>query len=297
MIAQQFLRQYAYASGVEEDVAQLEIVLTYALQRIGELGLWRRLALKGGTSLRKTVFGTSGRFSQGIDLLATDQETPNVEDALVDGLTHEPFHGLTFNVQDYRYSQGGNFGVQVSYQHAYGRGVFELQVSHRSDLVLSPVDAELLPQSYFPRLEFRPGSVTNVHRVEMLAEKVLACARRLGGSGKDVYDLYQYAQRPFEISLLRSLVCAKAWTDGVQFDPDGFLARLEPRAFNWTELRGLLGRGLLLDQAQACRTVQERLASLRELTALEQRVLADTTYHRDHAAYGQLADEARSMVG
>jgi predicted nucleotidyltransferase component of viral defense system len=80
VIARQFLRQYAHAAGVDEDVAAQEVVLTYVLQRIGELELWRRLAFKGGTSLRKTVFGNTGRFSRDIDLLALDADPPKPED-------------------------------------------------------------------------------------------------------------------------------------------------------------------------------------------------------------------------
>ncbi len=273
MIARQFLRQYAHAAGVDEDVAALEVVLTYVLQRIGELGLWERLAFKGGTSLRKTVFGSAGRFSQDIDLLGVDIAEPKAEDQLLDGLGSDQYHGLAFGAADFRYSLEGNFGAVVEYHHDYGAGSFELQISHRRDLVLPTRMVELIQQTYFSRLEFTPATVNNVHPVEMLAEKILACARRLGGSGKDVYDLFQYAQRPIEFEILRRVVCAKAWTDGVAFDPDAFMRDLDPRRFAWQELRGLVGRGHVVQQAAAISTIQERYRPLRDLTELERRVL------------------------
>ena len=31
----------------------------------------------------------------------------------------------------------------------------------------------------------------------MIGEKIMACNRRLGGSAKDIYDLYLWAARPF----------------------------------------------------------------------------------------------------
>ncbi len=295
MIARQFVRQYANAAGVDEDVAALEVVLTYVLQRIGELGLWERLAFKGGTSLRKAVFGSSGRFSQDIDLLAVDADEPKAEDQLLDGLVRDQYHGLVFEAADFRYSLEGNFAAVVEYRHDYGAGRFELQISHRRDLVLPTRMVGLIAQTYFQRLEFAPAMLHNVHPIEMLAEKLLACARRLGGSGKDVYDLHQYSQRPIEFEILRRVVCAKAWTDRVAFDPDAFLRDLDPRRFAWQELRGLVGRGQMVEQAGACRTIQERYRPLRDLTELERRVLSDATAHRDQSAYRALVDEARRL--
>jgi predicted nucleotidyltransferase component of viral defense system len=295
VIARQFLRQYAHAAGVDDDVAVQEVVLTYVLQRIGELALWRRLAFKGGTSLRKTVFGNTGRFSRDIDLLALDADAPKPEDELLDGLGREPFYGLAFEVIDYRYSREGNFGGIVRYRHDYGEGTLDIQISHRRDLVLPARPVELISQTYFPRLEFAPASVNNLRPMEMLAEKVLACARRLGGSGRDVYDLYQYAQRPIDFETLRRVVCAKAWTDGVVFEPDEFLRSVDPRRFNWGELRGLLGPGQAVEQAAACRAIQERYGPLRDLTELELRALADATAHRDRRAYQELVEETRRL--
>lgn len=293
MIARQFLRQYSHAAGVDEDVAMQEVVLTYVLQRIGELGLWQRLAFKGGTSLRKTIFGNTGRFSRDIDLLALDADAPKPEDELLDGLGREQFYGLAFEVMDYRYSLEDNFGALIRYRHDYGEGIIDVQVSHRRDLVLPMRAVELIPQIYFPRLGFAPASVNNLHPVEMLAEKVLACARRLGG--RDVYDLYRYAQRPIDFETLRRVVCAKAWTDGVALDPDEFLRSLHPGRFNWGELRGLLGRGQAVQQEAACRTIQERYGPLGDLTELERRALADATTHRDRRAYQELVEEARRV--
>lgn len=47
----------------------------------------------------------------------------------------------------------------------------------------------------------------------MIAEKIMACSRRLKGSGKDVYDLGLWADRPFDEALVRRLAVLKAWTD------------------------------------------------------------------------------------
>src|SRR3954469_1975370 len=80
MVARAFVRQYAVSQQIAEDVADQEIVLHYALALMNDVGLVGLgadgkaagpLLFKGGTALRKCVFGSTGRFSQDIDLDAT----------------------------------------------------------------------------------------------------------------------------------------------------------------------------------------------------------------------------------
>lgn len=75
MIADQFVDLYARDSGLRDKlVAELDVVLTYALAALVDDGVMTELAFKGGTCLRKLVFGSSGRFSEDLDFtLATDQ--------------------------------------------------------------------------------------------------------------------------------------------------------------------------------------------------------------------------------
>src|SRR4051794_21199574 len=82
MVPKAFVRQYAVSQQIDEAVADQEIVLHYALALLNEIGLVGEgddahepgpLLFKGGTALRKCVFGSTGRFSQDIDLDATTQ--------------------------------------------------------------------------------------------------------------------------------------------------------------------------------------------------------------------------------
>ena len=50
-----------------------------------------------------------------------------------------------------------------------------------------------------------------------------------------------------------------------------------------------------VEQAAACRAIQERYGPLRDLTELELRALADATAHRDRRAYQELVEEARRL--
>ena len=75
MIADKFVDLYARNSGLRDKlVAERDVVLTYALRALNDTGVMNHLAFKGGTCLRKTMFGSSGRFSEDLDFtLDTDR--------------------------------------------------------------------------------------------------------------------------------------------------------------------------------------------------------------------------------
>src|SRR5882757_7664526 len=91
------LRMVAARSGAR-DIANVEIdvLLTYLLQLFHESKLTDHLAFKGGTMLRKMVFGPRGRLSTDLDFtrrsnISTDDLTMMVLEAL-----HQPYNGIEF---------------------------------------------------------------------------------------------------------------------------------------------------------------------------------------------------------
>lgn len=50
MIEKRLVQWYAAESGIDLDIAEHEIVLTYVLKLLAEKGLLQRLAFKGGTA-------------------------------------------------------------------------------------------------------------------------------------------------------------------------------------------------------------------------------------------------------
>jgi predicted nucleotidyltransferase component of viral defense system len=121
VVAKAFVRQYAVSQQIDEAVADQEIVLHYALALLNEIGLVGQaeghaapgpLLFKGGTALRKCLFGSTGRFSQDIDLDATDENA--YEDQIHDALVARPYHGITFDIESFRHSLDGNFSGTVS---------------------------------------------------------------------------------------------------------------------------------------------------------------------------------------
>ena len=62
MIADKFVDLYARNSGLRDKlVAERDVVLTNALRALEDSGVMQHLAFKGGSCLRKTVFGSSAR--------------------------------------------------------------------------------------------------------------------------------------------------------------------------------------------------------------------------------------------
>ena len=206
MIAQAFVRQFAAGQKIDLDVADQEVVLHYALARLNEIGLVGYppgeqmpgpLLFKGGTALRKCIFGSTGRFSQDIDLDATHKN--GFEEAVEAAFQPaQPYYGIEFSLPRFRYSSDDNFSGTVEYHHANGEGAFELQISYRLDPILEPVDLTLQEQSYYAKAGEECGvpRLFGLDPYEMIGEKIMACNRRQGGSSKDVYDLDLWASGP-----------------------------------------------------------------------------------------------------
>ncbi|MHB1807908.1 MAG: nucleotidyl transferase AbiEii/AbiGii toxin family protein [Solirubrobacteraceae bacterium] len=303
MIPVAVIRSYAVGAQVEADVAGQDIVLHYALALLHEAGLIGRdaqggagpLLFKGGTALRKCVFGSTGRFSEDIDLDATHE---NGFEAQIEAELQKrsPYHEINFEIAAFRYSKEGNFSATVGYRHPHGTGSFELQISYRLEPILAPRDLPLAEQPYFSRLECGTPLLCGLDPYEMIGEKIIACNRRLGGSAKDIYDLNLWAGRPFEERLVRRLAVLKAWTDRRErprYEPVTLLDAIQPKSFRWTELQGLVPRRLQQDRERICSVVRDRFAMLAECSDAERTLLSDQVSHREHALYRELRDEAR----
>jgi predicted nucleotidyltransferase component of viral defense system len=294
----------AVGNRVDFEVADQEVVLLYVLALLNEEGLTGSrpdgsaggLLFKGGTALRKCVFGSTGRFSRDLDFDAMARDGFEGE---IDRVfrVRSPYHGIALTVDNSRYSQAGNFGAVCRYRHDFGEGRFELQISYRKVGILDPRPLSLLPQSYFDRIECPIPTLLGLDPYEMIGEKVMACNRRLGGSGKDPYDLFLWAQRPFSRELVRRMAVLKCWTDRAgTFNPSEFLQRLIPSNFRWEDVSPLIPRGLGADPQSICTGVQTRFSFLAGCTSGESRLLHDHVAHRERQLFQSLRDEARTMA-
>jgi predicted nucleotidyltransferase component of viral defense system len=276
VIAGKYIDLYARDSGLRDKlVAERDVVLTYALHALLEAGVMDHLAFKGGTSLRKLVFGTAGRFSEDLDFtLDSDLDQDDVLVNLIEVL-NSVHHEVDFSFKAYyKTDDDASFGGDVLYRHAWNeKGRFRLQVSLRERPTLPVMRAAMKPQSYFRHLEFDCFEVRSLQPIEMAAEKVRAAFQRL--KVRDLYDLHRLATTPFSGELLRGLVVLKLWQVRDPFDPDHFFTRIRQGHYDWEDVQRLIRTSERIEPEEIMRTVETRFAALRDLTDIEREVIAD----------------------
>jgi len=113
MIEDKFVDLYASNSKVPVGIARQEIILTYALALMDDRKLLSHLAFKGGTCLRKVIFGKQYRFSEDLDFTILDNiEPPALLETIQEAFSN-PFHDISFKeVQGSARITSGGVGVQ-----------------------------------------------------------------------------------------------------------------------------------------------------------------------------------------
>ena len=298
MIADKFVDLYARNSGLRDKlVAERDVVLTYALRALVDAGVMDHLAFKGGTCLRKVVFGSAGRFSEDLDFtLDSELAEDDVLVRLVEVFNQE-HHGIAFELDAYYKTDGDtSFGGDVRYRHDWNdAGRFRLQVSLRERPTLEVTARPMQDQAYFAHLEFDLFEVRSLQTIEMAAEKVRASYQR--SKVRDLYDLYRFATTPFDSEVLRRLAVLKLWQARDPFDPDRFFDRLRGGTYDWDDLRRLLRAGEGLDAGAILARIEARLSVLRDLSDLEQQVVADARSGWNTPLADRLREEIRARAG
>lgn len=301
MIAERHLRQYSAQTGASRQIALQEIALTYVLAALYEQPFADQLAFKGGTALRKLLFGHEGRFSVDLDFLGAGISDDRVLEiaGILDGFAA---HGLSLAMGDYRFTTSDpdhlgrptpqGFSADYRFACGLGDGRFGLDISRRRAAFLPLHPLALKPESYHPHMGIDLPVPLALALEESAAEKVSALMRRLEhGNAKDVYDLWLYLGRPVDDALLRRLIVLTLWLDrrDVGTGPQEFIARITPSSFRWEELAGLLPRRAI-DPEGVCRLVRERLGEqLSAASAEESQLLSDARSHRHVALFMSLS--------
>jgi predicted nucleotidyltransferase component of viral defense system len=297
VIADKYVDLYARNSGLRDKlVAERDVVLTYALHALLDAGVMDHLAFKGGTCLRKLVFGSAGRFSEDLDFtLDSDEPGDDVLVELVEVFNRE-HHGISFTLDEYyKTLDESSFGGDVLYRHAWNdAGRFRLQVSLRERPTL-PVRARAVEHhSYFAQLEFDGFDVRSLDVTEMIAEKVRAAFQR--AKVRDLYDLYRFASRPFNGELLRRLVVLKLWQARDPFDPERLFEKLRSGVYDWDDIHRLVSLSARAEPEEILASVERRFAVLHQLTELEERVISDARSGRNEPLANMLRAEIRELA-
>lgn len=290
MIEKRLVQWYAADTGVDLDIAEREIVLTYVLRVMLDAGLLNHLAFKGGTAIRKLYLGGQGRFSLDLDFTATSDLEPEAFILDVVGALNDRTHyGLTFTIpaRDY-YATADSCGAEVTYHHEWASaGRFGIQISFRTPPLLPLRLTELRRERYFEWLGIQPPDVPALDQHEVIGEKIRAAAQR--SRVRDLYDLYQLATGRFERDLVRRIAILKCWETRWAFQPSAFLAGLPEGRYDWLDLRRLVRRGGTISPDEIVRGVQRGYAFLTKLTD-DEALLSKDAYMRERQVYQRLVD-------
>lgn len=300
MLTQPQLQRFAHESGIKNlEIVEKEVVLTYFLQLLSERGFLTDVAFKGGTCIRKTWLGANGRFSTDVDFTALHREK-SAEDYVLQlaEITAEPFHGIQFEMDMgdkgwYETGDGVSWGAEPRYRHTLSSGVLKLQVSHRETPTLPPNARRQLEISYFKLLPFKPADLPCLRIEEILAEKIRATYQR--NKPRDIWDLDNFAGRPFNESLIRKLVVIKLWQVRDVFSPERWNAKLnDAKAWYWDDLRQLV-RGGISDPERMLERCAKRFTFLADMNADEAALAADP-YQRKSEIHKKLVTECNALA-
>ena len=217
MIEKRLVQWYAADAGVDLDIAEREIVLTYVLRILADRGLLAQLAFKGGTAIRKLILGGQGRFSLDLDFTAITAVEPDAFVLDLAGCLHgQTYYGITFTIADPDYyATADSCGAEVTYRHDWvAAGRFGLQVSFRATPLLPVQPATLRPERYFEWLGIPPPEPPALDVHEIIGEKVRAAAQR--SRVRDLYDLYQFTRLRFDRGLVRRIAVLKCWENALR---------------------------------------------------------------------------------
>jgi predicted nucleotidyltransferase component of viral defense system len=295
MIEKRLVQWYAADAGVDLDIAEREIALTYVLSTLSNGDLLNRLAFKGGTAIRKLYLGSTGRFSLDLDFTATGDAAPDALILDLIGLLHEQtYHGLTFTIPspDY-YATDDSCGAEVTYRHSWMTvGRFGVQISFRAQPLLPVRPTPLRSERYFEWMDIEPPDVPALNRLEVIGEKIRAAVQRT--RVRDLYDLYQLARQPFDRDVVRRIAVIKCWETRYSLDPDAFLTGLPKGKYDWSDLSRLVRRDRLASPDEIIQTVQRAYGFLDQMTEEEAQLAADP-YGREMQVYGQLVNGLREL--
>jgi len=275
------LRQSAALSGVR-DIGSIEIdvVLTHLLQLFHEHGLTEHLAFKGGTFLRKMVFGPRGRLSTDLDFtrrseISLDDLTLRLLETL-----EQPYQGISFRFdrdKDWYLTDDGCAANPVCAHEGNMAGVkIKIQVSMRERPILPVRETPQIDPDPFRFLGFAPVSIPSLAVEEVIAEKIRAASQR--SKIRDLYDLAEISGRPMKHEIIRSLAVLKLWQGGgAGLDFDRFRQRIEAGdEYDVKDLQNLLRKDQKPDLVIMIARISSEFRFLGQLTEIEKKLTADS---------------------
>jgi predicted nucleotidyltransferase component of viral defense system len=279
MLSIEQIRRVAQQSGAR-DITKVEtdIILTYLLELIHEKRITEHIAFKGGTMLRKMIFGPRGRYSTDLDFtLRSDFTDEQVMEMILEALS-EPYHGTGFKIddKDWDFTDNSFFANPACWHAGNEKGIkIKLQISLREKPILPVKGLPQIEQDYFKLLPFKPASIPCLAQEEVVSEKVRAASQR--SKIRDLHDLSEMSARQFDRDLLRSLAVIKLWeSDKENLDYERFAAQIENgKDYDLNDLTNLLRKDQRPVLKEMIRRAKDGFRFLGQMTELERKIAQD----------------------
>lgn len=279
MIPTRELRRMAARSGARQiRNVEIDVILTLLLQMFHERGLLEHLAFKGGTMLRKTVFGPRGRISTDLDFtLYSTIARDDFMMALLEAFG-QPYRGLHFQIDQSNdwYLADESCGANPLCAHDDNPvGIrIKLQVSLRERPILPVATMAQIPQEYFELLDFVPAAIPSLALEEVLAEKIRAASQR--SKVRDLHDLSESLNLEFHRPKVRGLAVLKLWNQRDALNYAQLAKRIEEATdYDIADLTQLLRKDQRADLPVLIKRVVEGYRFLKNLTELESMLTSD----------------------
>jgi len=272
------LRKVAARTGARDlSKVEIDVILTMLLQMFEERGVLPHVAFKGGTMLRKVVFGSRGRLSTDLDFTLNSALAPDDFTLLLVSAFDAPFRGLDFDIGDRKswYLVDNGCGATPIVRHEDNPvGVaIKLEVSMREKPFLPVERRPQLPHVAFGMLGFEPVEVPSLAYEEALAEKIRAASQRW--KIRDLYDLSESLSRPFNQPLVRRLAVLKLRSQGDVLDYGHLTERIRHPSYDVSDLLNLLRKDQRPDLDQLIDRVTRGFRFLADLDEIERLAVAD----------------------
>jgi len=278
MLERKHINFYARSSQVREEIAERDITLTYVLHILSE-SILSQLAFKGGTCLKKTYFGKTGRFSMDLDFTSLNIPLEELRNKLQQSLHNKSYYGIDFEITDENVGSESYLAV-LNYKHEWNPGSeFELQVSYREQPILPIEKLPLIEEMYFKFCEFQSFPVKCLQKDELLAEKIRATFQRI--RSRDLYDLYLFSKRHYNKDIVKTLAVIKCWNAKDPLNPELLLDRVAKADYNWEDLQWLVRKGSLPSQKNMVKAVLKEYAFLKDLNDSLLKIIEDSKAHRE----------------
>lgn len=287
------LRKAAQRSGARDiGNVEIDVILTHLLQLFDEKKITAQAAFKGGTMLRKMVFGPRGRLSTDLDFTSRTDISNDDLTMEVLGALDQPYRGLTFTIADndwYQTEEGCAVNPVCAHEHNEKGVNIKIQFSMRERPILPVVATAQIKQDYFENLGFDPAAIPSLAFEEAVAEKIRAASQR--SKIRDLHDLSEIAAHNLNRGLIRSLAVLKLWNSGGPgLDYARFAERVKGAGdYDVADLTNLLRKDQKPDLEAMMKRVVDGFRFLGDLSEAEKVLAADTERKKQQEANALIA--------